>query len=230
MDGEVGNAPCRCAGHAAPSGDLTGARPRVVVLTGGPGAGKTAVLELARRRFCAHVEVLPESASILFGGGFPRRGSHGARKAAQRAIFRVQRELEAVAHADGDRSVVLCDRGTLDGLAYWPEGSESFFAELGTTAEAELARYDVVIHLRTPPPGAYDHVNPLRTESAAQAALIDVRIAEAWARHPRRVVIDSTSDFFDKAAAALAAISAEVPPCCRSAGTLVRATSPAPVS
>ena len=32
---------------------------RRVVLTGGPGAGKTAVLELVRRTFCHHVDVLP---------------------------------------------------------------------------------------------------------------------------------------------------------------------------
>src|SRR5690242_15099817 len=43
-----------------------------VVLTGGPGAGKTAVLELVRQSFCSHVHVLPEAAGILFTGGFPR--------------------------------------------------------------------------------------------------------------------------------------------------------------
>jgi len=32
--------------------------PRRVVLTGGPGAGKTAVLELIRQSFCVHVKVL----------------------------------------------------------------------------------------------------------------------------------------------------------------------------
>ncbi|MGE5048473.1 MAG: hypothetical protein ACM3PC_07910, partial [Deltaproteobacteria bacterium] len=36
-----------------------------IVLTGGPGAGKTAVLELARSMLCRHLRVLPESASIL---------------------------------------------------------------------------------------------------------------------------------------------------------------------
>ena len=46
---------------------------RRVVLTGGPGAGKTAVLELIRQNFCKHVKVLPESAGILFGGGIPPR-------------------------------------------------------------------------------------------------------------------------------------------------------------
>ena len=58
-----------------------------MVITGGPGAGKTALLEVVRHHFCSHVAVLGESASILFGGGFPRRQSAPSRKAAQRAIY-----------------------------------------------------------------------------------------------------------------------------------------------
>ncbi len=46
---------------------------QLVVLTGGPGAGKTAILEILRRSLCPCVAVLPEAASILFGGGFWRR-------------------------------------------------------------------------------------------------------------------------------------------------------------
>ena len=43
-------------------------RARLVVVTGGPGAGKTAVLELLRHRVCEHVVILPEAAGIVFGG------------------------------------------------------------------------------------------------------------------------------------------------------------------
>lgn len=59
---------------------------RRVVLTGGPGAGKTAVLEMIRQSFCSHVKVLPEAASVVFGGGFPREDDPDCRRAAQRAI------------------------------------------------------------------------------------------------------------------------------------------------
>ena len=37
--------------------------PRLLVLTGGPGAGKSAVLESVRRYVCVHVQILPEAAS-----------------------------------------------------------------------------------------------------------------------------------------------------------------------
>ena len=140
---------------------------RRVVLTGGPGAGKTAVLDLIRQSLCEHVKVLPESASIVFGGGFPREASDGLRRAAQRAIFYVQRELETAA-ATENPAIVLCDRGTIDGAAYWP-GPDTLWSSVGTTRLEQLARYDAVIHLRTPSSaGGYDQRNPLRTESAAR--------------------------------------------------------------
>ena len=66
-----------------------GHSPRLVVLTGGPGAGKTAVLEVVQTNFCRHVVVLPEAASILWKGGFPRGQSAPAQRAAQRTIVRL---------------------------------------------------------------------------------------------------------------------------------------------
>jgi predicted ATPase len=189
--------------------------PRRIVVTGGPGAGKTATLELIRRSsFCNHLQILPESAGIVFGGGFPRRADVAGRKAAQRAIFYVQRELEEAAIA-GNPAIVLCDRGTVDGAAYWP-GPEDYFAAVKTTRSAELSRYDVVIHLRTPRvDNGYNHQNPLRTESAIEAAEVDVRILEVWNAHPRRFIVDATPDFLAKAARVLELLRTELPECCR---------------
>jgi predicted ATPase len=190
--------------------------PRLVVLTGGPGAGKTAVLEIIRHHFCEHVLVLPEAAGLIFKGGFPRRPGSPARQAAQRAIFRVQRELEWLALEEKKAAIVLCDRGTLDGVAYWPQGCESFFAANGTTRDEEMKRYSAVIHLRTPPASVgYNHTNPLRIESAEEAAAIDGAILDVWAEHPQRVIVDSTDDFIEKAARAVAAVRDLVPACCR---------------
>jgi len=205
-------APCACtrATHA----------PRLVVLTGGPGAGKTAVVELVRRSLCEHIAVLPEAATIVFGGGFPRRSSAVGRRAAQRAIWRVERALEELALGEGNAAVALCDRGTLDGQAYWP-GPEQLCEAEGTTVEAELARYAAVIHLRTPAANqGYNHQNALRIESAEEALAIDERILQAWAGHPHRVVIDSTEDFITKATAAVYAIRAQLPDCCRKQAVL----------
>jgi hypothetical protein len=191
--------------------------PRMVVVTGGPGAGKTALLELVRRHFCEHVAVLPEAAGIVFGGGFPRRDSLAARSAAQRAIYHVQCELEACVWGEGRAAVALCDRGTVDGAAYWPGPDPDPWRALGTTLEAELRRYEAVIHLRTPSAEhGYNLSNPLRTESAKEACRLDERIAEVWSMHPRRTVIDSGEDFLEKMLRAVEAIRREVPVCCRS--------------
>lgn len=187
--------------------------PRFVVLTGGPGGGKTAVLELVQRTLCEHVKVLPEAAGVVFGGGFPRGDDLSLRRAAQRAIFHVQCELEAAA-SNGNPAIVLCDRGTVDGVAYWP-GPGDMWVELGTTRAAQQQRYAAVIHLRTPLVG-YNHQNPLRLESSAEAGLIDERIAEAWTGHANRHFVPATSDFLTKAQLAIELIRAELPECCRS--------------
>jgi predicted ATPase len=185
-----------------------------VVLTGGPGAGKTALLELVRQSFCRHVHVLAESAGVVFGGGFPREDDLVSRAAAQRAIFHVQRELEVVGDTRNP-AIVLCDRGTVDGAAYWPGDLDEFWSSLGTTREQELARYDAVIHLRTPEEAqGYNQDNPLRTETAAEASAIDARILEAWDGHPRRFVIRAEWHFLHKAAHALELLQAELPACC----------------
>lgn len=187
---------------------------RRIVLTGGPGAGKTAILELIRLFFCDHVRTLPEAAGIVFGGRFPRSDRTDLRQAAQRAIYHVQRELESTVQTD-NLAVVLCDRGTIDCSAYW-RGSGDLFTAVGSTREAELRRYDAVIHLRTPTSAsAYNRDNPLRIESMEEASVIDGRIATQWEGHPRRFFVEPTEDFLHKASHTLKLLRDEVPECCR---------------
>lgn len=203
----AGSAACLCK---SPSH-----RPQLVVLTGGPGAGKTAVLELARRAFCRHVAILPEAAGILFGGGFPRLPTEIGRRAAQRAIYRVQREVETLVLGESQVAIALCDRGTVDGLAYWPGDPATFWHECATTPDTELARYAAVVHLEPPADGqGYDRSNSLRIETAAEALAIDRRILASWASHPRRFVVPCTEDFAEKALRALELIRRELPACC----------------
>lgn len=190
--------------------------PKLVVVTGGPGAGKTALLEVVQRDLCRHVVVLPEAASILWRGQFPRHPTISGRKAAQRAIVRIQLEMQRMTIEEGRAALIVCDRGTLDGLAYWPGTEREYFEDIGSTRPRELERYATVIHLRTPP---LDHgymPSPVRIESAAEAALIDAQLDAAWAGHPRRFAIDSDDDFVAKLHCALDRVRAEVPTCCAS--------------
>lgn len=190
--------------------------PKLVVVTGGPGAGKTAVLEMAKKVLCEHVAILPEAASVVFGGGFWRLESKSARVAAQSAIFHVQKEMENLVLKERRWAIGLCDRGTLDGLAYWPEAESSFFEMTQSRIDDEFARYAAIIHLRSPSAEfGYNHVNPLRIESASQAQEIDERIRNIWSRHPRYKEIPSSSSFLDKAQQALKEIAGTLPECCR---------------
>jgi hypothetical protein len=162
------------------------------------------------------VVILPEAATILFSGGFPRLASESGERAAQRAIFRVQRELERMAIEDGRFATVLCDRGTVDGIAYWPGPAAGFWQDLETDRAVELARYWAVLHLETPPgQHGYDHRNAVRVETAGEAHRIDLRIQEAWAGHPRRYAVPPMDHFLEKASQALELLRRELPECCR---------------
>lgn len=204
----VGSQPCGCR--------LEGHEPKFIVLTGGPGAGKTAVLETAARSFCQHVAILPEAASIVFGGGFPRHSTGPGRRAAQRAIYRVQREVERLVLDERQVAIGLCDRGTVDGSAYWPPGRRSYWKELGTTLADEIARYEAVVHLEPPSRESGYQQGGLRLESAREARQIDARIAEAWNGHPKFVTVASRTDFLSKQMAVLELVRAELPRCCQS--------------
>ena len=199
---------CRCRDNSF--------NPQLIVLTGGPGAGKTAVLEMAKKVLCKHVVILPEAASIVFGGGFWRLESNSARLAAQRAIFHIQVEMENLVNGERKWALGLCDRGTLDSLAYWPESEKSFWEMSRSEAKTEYEKYLAVIHLRSPTDLlGYNQENPLRIETAIQAKEIDQKIAQAWAGHPNYNVIESAENFMTKAQTALNLITKHVPECCR---------------
>ena len=67
-----------------------------IVLTGGPGGGKTTAADMFRREIGERVVIVPEAATMIFSGGFPRCTEKSGILAAQHAIFHVQRNLEDV--------------------------------------------------------------------------------------------------------------------------------------
>lgn len=62
-------------------------------------------------------------------------------------------------------AVALRDRGTVDGLVYWPDPPHLWPA-MGTTSEREQARYRSVIHIRVPTADRGYHTDPIRIETA----------------------------------------------------------------
>jgi len=179
-------------------------------MTGGPGGGKTTAADLFRRELGEQVVVVPESATILFGGGFPRATQVDARRSAQAAIFHVQRNIEDVQAARYPERILLCDRGTIDGAAYWPDGSHEYFAAMGTSLEAELARYDAVVFFETAAVAglSVEGGNPVRQESLEQARILDADLRALWSRHRRFHFVPHDRSFFRKLTVALTLIQA----------------------
>ena len=177
-----------------------------LVLTGGPSAGKTALAQLLLKEFNNRVAIVPETASILFYGGFPRGQTDNEVRHQQRAIYYVQRELEEMIAETHSKKLIVCDRGTLDGLAYWPGSRDEFFKSLNTSLHDELKRYDFVIHLVSAGPAAYDYRNPMRIESASRASRLDEKIQEIWSQHPNRYLIHNSQQFSKKLEAAIAIV------------------------
>jgi len=185
-----------------------------IVLTGGPGGGKTTAADLFRRELGEQVVVVPEAASMLFNGGFPRYDEPSAIRAAQRAIYGVQRNLEDMQLFHYPGRILLCDRGTVDGVAYWPveEDANAFFEAVESTLESELARYDAVIFFESAAVGGMgiEGGNPARIENLDEAVDLDRRLQDIWSQHPHYTLVPNNKSFFKKITMGLAAIEAIV--------------------
>jgi hypothetical protein len=172
-----------------------------IVLSGGPGGGKTTAADLFRREIGERVVIVPETATMLFIGGFPRVGEPAARTATQRAIFHTQVALEDLQGALYPGRVLLCDRGTVDGAAFWPDNApEGFFESLGTSLEEQLRRYDAVIFFESAAVGdiSIEGGNPARTEGNEEARRLDMRLRELWSRHPNFHFVPHSTSFLAK--------------------------------
>lgn len=145
---------------------------------------------------------------MLFSGGFPRGTEELARRAAQLAIYHVQRNLEEVQFARYPNRILLCDRGTIDGAAYWPGPPEEFFEQAGTTLEGELSRYDAVIFFESAAVGgiSIEGGNPVRVEGLDAAVQLDIKLQRLWSQHPRFTRVGHHPSFIKKIVHGLTAL------------------------
>ena len=171
----------------------------------GTGAGKSTCCDLLRREFGTAVMLVPEAATLLFSGGFPRHATTESTMATQRAIFHTQRALECVIASMYPGRVLLCDRGSLDGAAYWPGGEDDFLATFGSTLEAELSRYDGVLFFESAAcvkqpinSSMLEGGNAHRLEEADEARALNNRLRGIWSQHPNFVEVRSTVSFLEK--------------------------------
>jgi hypothetical protein len=120
----------------------------------------------------------------------------------------VQRNLEDVQAALYPERTLLRPRHGADGAAYWPSETHDYFSAVGTSLEAELARYDAVIFFETAARGGItiEGGNPIRNESNDEAVKLDGKLRALWSRHPRFILVPHNPSFFKKISFGLAAL------------------------
>jgi len=198
---------------------------REVVLTGGPGAGKSTAITLVAQRLRDdgwRVLVAPEAATLFIAGGIPDIAEVAQDptrfEAFQDTLVRTQAALRdqyrRMATALGDRrTVILYDRAECDTAAY--VGPRRFDEMLAASKRSLLTvrdSYDAVVHLVSPAVDAPQHYtlgnNAARTEPPARAAELDAATLAAWLGHPRLSVVGNQGGFDTKLDKVLAAVHA----------------------
>ena len=171
-----------------------------IVLTGGPSGGKTTALSILKETFGNKIALVQEAATLIYRGRFPSKDNSPLHiEHAQNIIFYTVHQLEHLAQVTSAADIIVCDRGSIDGAVYWPKGPEDFFKAMNTTLEAELARYDAVLHLSPPPEKDFYQATNVRTENLQQAFEIDDKILKIWEKHPNRLVVPREKHYFEKA-------------------------------
>ncbi|PSV49379.1 AAA family ATPase [Photobacterium indicum] len=171
-----------------------------VVVTGGPGGGKTTALDLFRRELGHKIAVVPEAATLLFSGGITRSDNDQTLRMIQKTIFQLQKNLEEIHKKQFPDRLLVCDRGSLDGLAYWPGTESDFFKDVNSTFDHEIARYDAVIFFESAAATGHDisSNNPVRNESSEQAVQLDEKLQKIWSRHPHFYFVGTSESFVRK--------------------------------
>lgn len=172
-----------------------------IVVTGGPGGGKTTALDLFKRELVnTKISIVPEAATAIFQSGVERGVRPDVVEDIQKMIYDYQVNLEAIYEKQKHDHILLCDRGTLDGLAYWPGNGELFFKKIGSTFHDELQRYDAVIFFQTGACSGGDITsnNIYRKETNLQAIELDRKLKEVWSAHPNFHFVSSRDSFLQK--------------------------------
>ena len=172
-----------------------------IVLTGGPHAGKSTVLNAILEEFSGNVTAVPETASLLLNSGFTAPGhtmkwTPEWQIAFERAITVLQPAIEDAmrinAEFHGHRLIVF-DRGILDAAAYLSAGLDDLI-KLGVDIQKTMERYDAVIHLEslaTAKPELYGKAgNEQRFEPLERAQEIERTTREVWKGHKKHIILD----------------------------------------
>lgn len=192
----------------------------VIVMTGGPCAGKTTILNSLRAKlsdYGLHPVIIPEIATEFRSNGIYPGSKCLSVKDFQKFLIKYmiwkENYWKKVAQAiNAPKKVILCDRGIMDSKAYVKEKEFcEILRELGTDITAlRDKRYHGVLHLVTAALGAEEFYtlenNSARTETPEEARKLDKKIIKAWTGCPHLRIIDNSTDFERKKRRALESV------------------------
>jgi predicted ATPase len=182
------------------------------VLTGGPCGGKTTALERIRvflSQYGIRVYTVPEAATILWTGGIsPSDMKNGDdwvdfQATLMRTQFHLEDTLYTMAEKTGQKSVLLCDRGAMDGKAYVDDSTWAKILAQNNVLEMDIcdSRYNAVLHLVTAAHSAEkffsSETNVTRRETAEEARALDQNILRGWMPHPKQYVFGNKDTGFE---------------------------------
>ena len=165
-----------------------------IVLTGGPGSGKTSVLEKIKQVYSSEgykVIIVPETATELMNNGITFKDGSISLLDFQELVMRLQLAKEEVVEraielSNSDKVIVVYDRGTIDNTAYIKkEEFEEILARLNNVKSfADLMnKYDLVINLVGREDFYTTENNKARSESASEALKLGDTTLKCWLGH-----------------------------------------------
>lgn len=187
-----------------------------IVITGGPCAGKSELMHFAENELakCGYkVFCVPETASELISGA--HLSATDERYSFQKAILKLQLSKEDIIEeaisgynsvwngGNEEKTVILCDRGALDGKSYMPENEwEKMLRELNLSEDELVKRYDGVIFLETiskhDTKSFSNATNTSRYENSFDAIDLDNRTYDAWRLRTDMCLIKADGNFEKK--------------------------------
>lgn len=171
-----------------------------IVLTGGPGSGKTSVLEKIKQVYAGEgykVIVVPETATELMNNGITFKDGSISLLDFQELVMRLQLAKEevvdrAIELTNTEKIIVVYDRGTIDNTAYI---NKDEFEEVMTRLNhvksfAELMdKYDLVINLVGREDFYTTANNAARSESASEAMKLGDATLKCWLGHKKVKIV-----------------------------------------
>lgn len=171
-----------------------------IVLTGGPGSGKTSVLEKINQVYSSEgykVIIVPETATELMNNGITFRDGSISLLDFQELVMRLQLAKEEVVDRSiellGDEKVIVVyDRGTIDNTAYINKKEfEEILARLNNvkTFADLMNKYDLVINLVGREDFYTTDNNKARAENVSEALKLGDATLKCWLGHKKVKIV-----------------------------------------